>query len=287
MSDCIIDLKNLGLSKCNKLPGQPKGMITTPLGFSISVADAADPTKWQDALLAEKDARIYLWPDFRNSTDNSEKAVYEITPLSSMKIRDGQPRFLFEIKESLCVHKAMKSHSEVPQRVFVFDNQNQIIATVDSAGKLRGFTVDLLNVENLMWSNGQVSTKSPVYVSLKDPDELNVNGTIIDGSFVGALNRLTDVAITITSAAIGKIVATVKATCDGTLISGLALADFVVKTAAGAVIVPSTMTENAGIYTLNSAANAFLTGTLGLKTPDLLTIEAYEAPTIVLTVPFP
>lgn len=285
--DCIIDKKNLGLSKCNKLPAMPKGMITTPLGFAISPTDAADPDAWQDALLASKDVRIYLWPDFRNSTDNSEKTVYEQTPLSTMKVRPGRYQFLFDIKESLCVHKAMFSHSGIAQRVFIIDNENQLIGTVDSDGNLRGFTVDLLNVEKLMFSNGTVSTKSPVYVSLKDSEELDVNGTIIDGSFAATLNRLTDVELDISSAAIGKIIVTVKAVCDGTLISGLALADFIVKTAAGATIVPSSMTESAGVYTLNSAANAFLTGTLALKTPDLLSIEAYEAAVTVLTVPFP
>lgn len=282
MADCVILKKNLGLSKCNLLPALIKGMITTPLGFSITAANALLPAQWQNAILLSPALRIYFWPLFKGFKDNSEKTVYEENELASLKVRDGKYRFQFEIKESLCVHKAMQSHSgNASARVFFIDVENNIIGTTDDSGAtFKGFHVELLNAEKLVFSDGKVSTKSPVYVCLSDNKELDNNGMIVAAVPLSAnLNRLTDIIL----AQVGNLAATivqctVKASCDGTSIDGLVAGDFSIKTAGGVVHAITACAQDAvtGIYSLTSAT-AIVGDILSLVGPAALSIQAYEA----------
>lgn len=275
---------NLGLAQCAKLPGMIKGMITTPANFKATALEAVDSTFWQDALLALASNRIYLWPDFVNFTDQSEAAVYENTPLAVMAVRDGRYMFRFDIKENLCLHKAMFTHRAISGRVFFIDDQNQLIGTTDDAGDFMGFSVMLLHTEKLMFSNGTVSTKSPVYVVLRDNLELDRSGALVDASFVNTLARLTDVTLTIVgSPTANSLVVDVKVTCDETGVSGLAIADFVLLKADGTAQTtpPTTAVESStvpGRYTISKVAGtAWADGTLDLVAASALTVEGYES----------
>lgn len=284
---------NLGLAKCAKLPGMFKGMITTPAAFKATPAEATDPTFWQDALLAPSSTRIYLWPDFVNFTDQSEQAVYENTPLAVMAVRDGRYMFKFEIKENLCLHKAMFSHRAISGRVFFLDDQNQLFGTEDADGNFVGFSIMLLHTEKLMISNGTVSTKSPIYVVLRDNLEVDRDGALVDASFVNNLARLTDVTLTIVgNPTASSLVVDVKVTCDDTAVSGLVLADFSLLTNAGVAQTtpPTSVVESGatpGRYTLSKVAGTdWVDGTLDLVIPSALSIEGYESEgSVVVNVP--
>lgn len=282
MADCIVLKKNLGLSKCNLLPALIKGMITTPRGFTITAANALLVAQWQNGLLLSPALRSYFWPLFKGFKDNSEKTVYEENELAALKVRDGRYQFMFEIKESLCTHKAMQSHSgNATARVFFIDVENNIIGTTDDSGiTFKGFNVELLNAEKLLFSDGKISTKSPVYVCLADNKELDVNGMMVAAVPLSAnLNRLTDVTLAQVGVLAATIVqCTVKATCDGTSIDGLVAGDFSIKTAAGAVHAITALAQDAvtGIYSLTSAT-AVIGDILSIVGPAALTIQAYEA----------
>lgn len=281
MSDVCAVKKNLGLSQCAKLPNMIRSMITTPNGFKATAEEAVDADFWQDALLTTAGVRIYLWPDFVNFTDNSEAAVYETTPLAYLAVRDGRYNFKFEVKENLCLHKAMYTHRAISGRVFFFDVDNQLIGTTDSDGNFMGFRIQLLNTEKLMISNGQVSTKSPVVVVLADNLELDQNGALLNASFINDLARLTDVTLTATDpATVDSVIVTVTATCDGTPVNGLVLADFSVKKTNGAAQTtpPTSCVEVDGVYTISKVAGtAWTDGTVDLVAPSALTIEGYES----------
>lgn len=278
--DICADKSNLGLSQCAKLPNMIRSMITTPNNFKATPTQVIDPDFWQAALLDDLGARIYLWPNFVNFTDNSEAAVYETTPLAYLAVRDGRYNFKFEVKENLCLHKAMYTHRAIAGRVFFFDVDNQLIGTTDSDGNFMGFKIQLLNTEKLMISNGQVSTKSPIVVVLENNLELDQNGAIVNASFVNDLARLTDVTLTATNpASADAVVVAVTATCDGTPVSGLVLADFAVTKANGAAQTtpPTSCVEVNGVYTISKVAGtAWIDGFVNLVEPAALSIEAYE-----------
>lgn len=287
MADCLVLKKNLGLSKCNLLPALIKGMITTPKGFSITAANALLTAQWQNALLTSPALRCFFWPLFKGFKDSSEKTVYEENELASLKVRDGKYRFGFEVKESLCVHKAMQSHSgNQSARVFFIDVENNIIGTTNDSGvTFQGFDIELLNAEKLMFSDGKVSTKSPLYVVLTDNKELDTNGMIVAAVPLSAsLNRLTDVTLAQSGVLAATIVkCTVLASCDGTSIDGLVQADFSIKTVAGVVHAITGCVQDAvtGIYSLTSAT-AVATDILSIVGPSVLSIQAYEASNTVV-----
>lgn len=286
MDDCIVDLKNLGLSKCNKMPGYIRGMITTPIGFKATPVQAVDPAFWQAALLAGKADRIYLWPPFFGSSNASEATIYETTPLGKRRVRDGFYEFDITISENLCLHKAMYSHRATSGRVILFDTDNQLIGTFDSDGNFQGFSIQMLNTEKMMFNDGSVVSKSPVKLVLANNLEFDKEGSLLSAAFVNSLNRLTDVVITEVSGSATVIVVTVKAECDGTPISGLVNADFVLLDVDGDEQTIATAVEgsgsNLGTYTLTGTG--LVTGTLGLVAPSELSIEAYEADAVAITV---
>jgi hypothetical protein len=274
-AECEIDKSNLGLSKCKNLPQLIRGMITTPSKFSLTKEDAADPEKWQDALVDSKGARIYLWPNFKGFEDVSEEAVYEDTPLADIKVRDGKYRYRFHIEESLCLHKAMFSHRATSGRVFFIDVEGQLIGTELANGNLAGFNLSLLNTEKLTISDGSVATKSPVYVVLQDNKEMDRSGVTFNGDFVNSLERLTDVTLTVESASATSVVVKVVVSCDGTPVNGLALADFVLLATNGDVQTITGVAEVDGVYTLTGTA--LVSGTVNLVAAKDLTVLAFES----------
>lgn len=281
MADCVIERKNLGLSKCNKLPALIRGMITTSMNFKILAANLENATTWQDALLAEGNNRIYMWPPFVGFENASEAAVYEDTPLAMLKVRDGKYAFRFFVSENLCLHKAMYSHNG-KARVFFIDTEGQIIGTKDSNGDLRGFTASLINTEKLVLSDGSVSTKTPVFVVLANSKELDKSGALVDGSeFIDTLERIVDVDVTVVGTPSStEIVVDVKVSCDGTPVTGLVTADFLLLEADGDEHTITSATESSdtpGRYTL--VGTGFVDGTITLAPAADLSVLAYENPT--------
>ena len=285
---CTTTKKNLGKSKCDKLPAQPQCMIETGNDFKLLPADfaseAALKTALQAAIKAGYATRIWLWPVFTGVENLSEEAIYEDTPLSLVPVRDGQYRFRFHISKNMAIHKAMFTHRSINEgRVFLFDKDNQLFGTEDVDGNIRGFRLALLHTEKLMFSDGAVATKSPVYVCLADNEEVDKNGVLLDASVINELDRLTDVNITLVDGdafAADEFYVNVKQATDGTPVSGLLTADFIKYAADGVTTEALTATEdvnNPGRY-LIAATVAFTDGELTLRAPSLLTVSAYEVP---------
>ena len=275
--------KNIGVSRCDKLPQLFAGMITTPDNWSIPAATMNDPallqTYIQNAIRAGIANRVYIWPTFTNCESVSEESVYEETPLSDIRVRQGKYRWRAHISKNLCLHKAMFSHSGSDGRVIFFDLANNFFLTELANGAGAGFRMSLINVEKLMISDGSVSTKSPVYIVLKNHLEIDEKGLMIPADFVGELIALTDVEIVLSNVAAGSFTATVRTACDGTPVSGLLLADFVVTTNAGAAQAPTTVTEpvaGSGVYTVSRTGN-FVDGFVDLRAASLLTVSAFES----------
>jgi hypothetical protein len=290
MNICAEDTtkKNLGKSKCTKLPKLFKYMITTPDNFFLAAADYADgdalKTAFQDLLLEPIASRGYRWPNFSAVEETSEDAQYEDNALGITPIRDGQYRFKPSISKNLCVHQAMFSHRAINEgRVFFVDLDNQLFGTDDGEGNIYGFSIGLLWTEKLKISNGSDSTKSPLYLVLADNEEIDKSGVLLDASKLNFLEPLTDVTLTLpVAAAVGVIVVDVKQTCDGTPVNGLLVADFVLYAADGVALqalgVLTADPNVPGRYSIaQPSGNAFEDGTLTLRAPSLLTVKAYEA----------
>jgi hypothetical protein len=283
-NDCGVLKKNLGLSRCNKMPSMPRCMITTSASFKFAAADYVSSSAFAAALDAAIQAgyatRIYLWPNFKGFQNVSEDAIYEETPLADMKVRDGKYRFRFDITENICLHKAMFTHRANGGRAFIFDIENQLIGTVDSAGNFYGFTISLLNTEKMIISDGAVASKSPIYLVLANNKELDQDGMVLGADIASVINttaRLTDVALTLISHTATVITVEVKQSCDGTGVEGLLTADFLLvddDNGASHSLTAAAVSGTPGRYTLTGTA--FEASVLSLRPPATLTAKAYE-----------
>jgi hypothetical protein len=285
MAECIVLKNNLGLSRCNKLPGLPSIIITTPINFKFTPAQLADAdsfkTALQNALISGISSRVYLFPEFKTMENISEEAIYEDTPFAYMKVRDGQYRWRFSISESICLHKAMFSHRSTSGRVFIYDKEGQLLGTGDNEGNFYGFTYSLLNTEKMLFNDGSVTSKSPIVLALSNNRELDQSGVILDSSIASVINtvdRLTDVSLSIVgSPAADSFQVKVVATCDSTPIDGLTQADFRITTSSGTVQTGTSFTPNGnGVYTLNKTTD-WLDGFVNLVSADTLSLKAYES----------
>lgn len=286
MEDCLVIKQNLGLSKCIKLPAMPRGMITTYNNFFFTPEQTATPaafkTAVEAAIVAGYASRIYLWPFFSGFENATEPAVYEENAYGSQHVRNGRYRFRFQITKGLCVHTAMFTHKATSGRAYVYDIEGQLQGTVDEDGNFYGFSINLLNPENLILSDGTVATKSPIYVVLDDPNELNKNGRLIDASFLNTIDRLTDVSLTKGAGVATTSLLFVKAalSCDGTILEGLAFADWTLTSAAGvsktADLTGATYNATTQQYELTSVADFVAGDIVSLISPAGLSIKAYE-----------
>lgn len=282
-NECITIRKNIGKSKCNKIPQLFKYMIWTPNDFALTDDDFATSaslkTALQTAIKESASERIYLWPSFSRVEPKSEETIYVESPLGSRKVRDGNYRFRHFVAKDLCTHKAMYSHNSTEGRVIYVDNELNALLTKDSAGNYRGLSIDLLNTEKLKLSGGDDLTESPIYVSLANNKEVDVNGWQFDFSVITELEPLTDVDLAVVEVIdTDNFTVSVKNACDGLPVSGLVAADFSVLKADGTAQAPDTVTEpnNDGVYLFIKAAN-FVDGTVNLKAPSLLSLDAYES----------
>jgi hypothetical protein len=278
--DCNTLKQNLGLSRCNRFPAQPRTMITTGPDFKLTpvqlATEASAKAALQAAILAGYANRIYLWPFFVGFENISEEAVFEDNPLAYMHVRDGNYRFRFLIKESLCLHRAMYTHRATNGRAFIYDSENQLIGTRDAEDNFYGFTIQTLTTEKLQISDGTVTSKSPIVLALANNLELDLAGGIIQAPFINTLERLADVKLTIVGApSATTIKVRVVVECDDTPVNGLIDDDFLLRTDAGVIQNITGVTEVDGEYTLTGTG--LVSGTLTLVAPDVLSVTAYEA----------
>lgn len=288
---CITEKKSLGVGNCTTLPQMIRSILTTPQNFKFTAAEANDPALLQAAiqaaLIASPSNRLHIWPYFDNMEVLSEETTYEDTPLSVQKVRDGNYRFRLSVAQSLCLHKKMYTHNSKTGRVFLFDNENNLTGMTDSEGNFMGLSIQLLNTEKLMFNDGSVVSKTPIYLALRNNKELDATGAIVTTDFYGNFNLLTDVKITVLSAVDDEIVVSVTIECDGSAVNGLIAADFILLDEDGDVQTITGASEVDGVYTLTGTA--LVTGTINLEAPadlsvvDDLSLQAYATDVTVTT----
>lgn len=282
--DCITDVQNVGASACKQFPQALESIIKTPIDFTITAVDAADVANWQAEVVESADARIHVFPlayDFENLSEEATRASSNLG--KEVTTRLGQYRFRLLFRENLELHKAIYSHLGSGGRVFLIDMNKKLIGTSDDGGvTLKGFLLDQFMPEKIQFGDGSTPSLSPVYMSLSNNDELDVNGQQIKfNTQLIALKPLVDVKLAVvgTPSATGFTVS-VKSALDNVGVKGLLAADFIL---AGGIAAAVFGTDNGdGTYTFTGAG--LTTGTITLRAADLLTVKAYEGPSTPLTV---
>lgn len=275
--DCITNVKNVGASACKKFPQAVEGIIKTPSDFTISAVNAALAANWQSAIVDVASARVHLFPlahDFENLSEEATRAASGLG--KEVTVRLGQYRFRLLFRENLELHKSIYSHLGSGGRIFLIDTSKKLIGTSDDNGvTLKGFNLDQFQPEKIQFGDGSNPSLSPVYMSLTNNEELDVNGQQISFSTqLLALKALTDVKLAVvgTPDASGFVVSVLSA-LDNVAIKGLVDADFI---RASGISTSSFGTDNGdGTYTFTGSG--MTTGTITLRAASLLTVKAWEA----------
>lgn len=273
---CIEDLQNVGRSECKVLPRAFRTFIKTPLDWSIS-ADAT-PTEWQQALEAVKSNRVYLFPPDYDFENVSEETVYATSGLGQeVFVRQGQYRFRLTFLQNLELHKAMYSHLNSGGRILPIDLDSKLIYTSqDDGDTIQGFTLDNFNPENMIFGGGSDPSLSPIRFSWANGDEFNRFGfQLLFSSTYLALKPLTTVKLTIVGTPSDtEIQVKVASILDGTVVLGLATADFVVSQG---TVTGVTDANSDGTYIIAGSSGFAPSGTVNLVAASALTVRGFES----------
>jgi hypothetical protein len=296
MEVCGVNKKNLGTGLCNDLPQILRRHITTAEDFVATKVQVESRTFWQEQIAL---GNAYYWPAYSDVPEYiGTETTYRDNPVNYSKVIAGRYRWRVKIEKNLCFHKAANSHSGRGGRVWLVDGASRIFGTYagDNSGVATygGFTMDLLDAENLMFNDGTNPSESPFVIALSNPVEVNdaVFGAYgFNTPWMGLLQPLTDVVLEIVSADASEIVLKAYLACDGTPVKGLELADFTVVDADGDPVTFGGGTEGPdGTYTLTSSATFSSGDVVDLKDADDLSVypqSVYEGIPVTVTVPFP
>lgn len=275
--DCITSEANVGASACKKFPQALAGFIKTPANFTITMVNALVAANWQAAIAAAPGVRIHLFPIAHAFENVSEEAVRASSNLGKeVQVRPGQYRFRISFRENLEVHKRMYSHLASGGRVFLIDLQGKLIGTsTDGGTTLKGFLLDNFAPEKIAFGTGDDVSTSPIYFSLAENTELDLQGQQIEFAAIkNSLIALTDVVLAqVGSGSATEFTFSVKSMLDNVGIVGLVQADFTFTAMSG-------LTDNGdGTYTV--AGSGMASGNLTMDDPADLSIKGYEASNVL------
>jgi hypothetical protein len=283
---CEITKLALSLANCNEWPAFPKAGIWTPNDFVIPAATAADETLlnayMQAALLTTVVAnRIYQFPEWDKLDDVSEAKI-RVNQASgrTVPVREGLKRFDIEWSINICLHRAMYTHRTRTGRWIFIDSNDKYILTKNSDGDFTGYKISLFDTDSIKFNTGAAPSISPAFLELANPNELNKDIYMATADFTDELDILTDVGITQGTSTTSIIKVTVLQNCDATPVEGLVTADFLVKTAAGAVQTVTAAAVSGSPGTYNLSGTSLATGTVAV-----LSTSGFEAAATVVTVP--
>ncbi len=282
MAKCVQkQLGNFGQSRCNKMPGRIISLIKTPDNFRVPAATveqgtAAILTYLNTAATASMATRVHKFPEFAGMEPQMKAPTMEDTVYSYLDVDPGAYRWRFQLRENICIHKALYSHKAYSGRVIFIDHEGQLFGTQLSNGDFAGHRINMFFPEMMTLNDGSVATKSPFVVSLRSNLDIDKNGSLIDFEGLDSeIYRLIDTGIEVQNALGTKVTVRVYAECDDTGIEGLVSADFILRNGAGAAQTISSINElGDGVYELNGTG--LVDGTISLTTPALLSVKPYE-----------
>jgi hypothetical protein len=294
-TSCGVNKKNLGTGLCNDLPQILRRHITTADDFVATKAQIESQTFWQEQIAL---GNAYYWPAYSTVPEYiGSETTYRDNPVNYSKLIDGRYRWRTRIEKNLCFHKAANSHSGRGGKVWLIDAANRVYGTFvglngSNVATYSGFSMDLLQAENMMFATESDPSESPFVIALSTPSEVNdsVYGAYgFSVPFINVLKPLTDVIIEVTAATASLISFTVTLACDGTPVLGLVKDDFTYVDDTGAAVTTGTFTEvGSGAYTLASSAAFADDDVIGLVSAEDISLypnSVYYADDVTVVVP--
>jgi hypothetical protein len=253
--------KNTGWSKfgANCLEAV-RGIILVPKGYEIAT-DVLALTKatWDATAVAIATSRTFLLPPADDIELTPIETEFKDTKFGGKKyVKSGQYGWNFMLELPYVIAQNLRAHNGGDYDVFLYDNNGTIVATSPNEVKIKGFSTQLIWVDDDKWSDGSSGHMCKVMLILKDNDEWNIRGwarkpsdwDVEDIKVVYSVEH-TVTAILGTGMTVSVIVKGGDPSKSKFQVNGLVVGDFLLKTAAGVTVVPSGVTpNNDGTYTV-------------------------------------
>jgi len=263
----VEDWANTGFDKCNVNLGAIAMIVLTTDSYSIATeALAKTPATWTEGI---QKRTVFPLPLVWSATDQSEKDVYETSPLGKKKVgREGTYGGEYMLDAPLGMQIALRSFNGADLRVFYVDVNGNILGMSTNGTILKGYKVGMFHCEGMSNVVSKDETrKIVVNVWEETPTDRDDYGVMVTPTAFNPLELegLKDVDLTIVGTPTSSsIVVDVKTSLGHVGLSGLVTADFLEETVPGVDHTISSATESAtvpGRYTLASSA-AFVTADL-------------------------
>ena len=189
---------------------------------------------------------------------------------------------LFTHHLDLISHAALKSYENSDyKRVFEITEEGYVKGVLNSDGTIKGQLLSSFKPSLRQDATFDAIATSTVELAFKDYNEFEDNGVITEPAFdIVNYDGIFPVKFEVVSTSATQIV--VKATAGASEVSTLVLANFALKTAAGAAQTISGVTKDGNTYTLSGTG--FVSGTLGTDGVIVQANIMYEGETATISI---
>lgn len=277
---CTTGLRNTGSCSCKQILGATIKAFYTTSDFEFATKTSAQTAAdWTTGI---QNKYVYPLPMVLDVEDNSTEAgVY--TGSLGRKIKSSNSiwgeKLFFDV--TAFEYSRLFSFDGAKGRIFLVDIKGNGYGTSSDGTKIKGFEIASFDVYPYTVATGQGEIRRmAIAFELANYSEYTKDIVVFEADFADELTGLVDVSLTSTSWTTGGCVVTVTRDCDGSGVTGLVAADFVlVDDASGPPKSISSITPvsgSAGSYTL--AATLVIDGyVLNLKAPAAMTTKGYES----------
>lgn len=275
---CALNPENLRNPACKDEVGYPTKAVFHFNKAGFTLADAEVEANWLDKLAETPNERYYVLEVDAYEITKEEDVVQTTNTGKEFQVRAGKTTYKFTvISPSFCFVNALKSFNNREAYMFVVTSNNQILGYSDGTN-IRGVSVNLMAGDFELATDDKTLSQAKLSAKATEPINAAVGQTWSTQSIEG----VTDCIANILSATSTVITTEILTDCDGTSITGLVTADFLVTEADGTpitIVAAEIPTTTGSKYTLTGTG--LVTGDLvGLK-PPYTTTKLYETPTMV------
>ena len=278
---CTTGLRNTGSCSCKQILGATiKAFYTTSDFEFMTKTSAQTAADWTTAI---QNKYVYPLPMVLDVEDNSTEAgVY--TGSLGRKIKSSNSiwgeKLFFDV--TAFEYSRLFSFDGAKGRIFLVDIKGNGYGTSSNGTKIKGFEIASFDVYPYTVATGQGEIRRmAIAFELANYSEYTKDIVVFEAEFADELTGLVDVSLGSKSWTTYGCVVTVTRDCDGSGVTGLVAADFVLVDDAGAPKSISSITPvsgSAGSYTLAATVELGVDGyVLNLKAPALMTTKGYES----------
>lgn len=178
--NCGTSVLNTGVTNCSYDPANFEGVILLPKGKTLTKSEVAAINATLTALIANDNKALRAYPiqrfegcELKNTESTYRESGYGV----SSKTRQGKYGFVFEYRDGATgLHKQLSSFDGLQGDfdVVFMDAKNNGLAGMSKDGvTFKGFTLDRIDIPNVMFNNGTDPTLYHIDLGLAYPKEVN------------------------------------------------------------------------------------------------------------------